>query len=592
MEGKVNRVRWGVAGVVGLLGVLLLPAGADAGRAITGPCRTEFCAGVSPDGSRVVFPFEEELTEGADERQIYERSAGKTRPLLPPEMSYWPRLDEVSADANHVFVTTNLSLAPEDTDGFGIDVFDISAEAITLISTGPFDGAGGAFASFMGASPDGTRAFFDVFGPPPSASACPGLYQRAGGQTTRVAFDPDPPEPPLCSAVKFGGVSADGSHLFFASEAELEAGDEREEDIYQQVGDVFTRLTTYPEPAGTCIDLVKFADASSDGRTVLFSTNSPVVPEDTDSTADVYKRRPDGTFVLVSRATDGGNEQCGFGGDRPVALSADGGTAIFETAARLSSLDVDSSADLYSANDNGAVELLSTGPADAGVDGRPNNIFPDWLALASDDAQGVAFETHHRLVAADRDTSIDVYLRAGGQTELISAGLLGKPVKSNAELLDISGDGRAIVFTTKEALAPRDLDHERDVYLRRADRERSVLLSGETIAPQMRIAKRGRLLQSGRVSIALSCPKSEASGPCRGRLALKRGRNGLRIGGASFRVVPGSRVRVPVRLRHRVSVPKSPFVRVRGIDALGNVQIVTQRIRITARSHSSKRPGR
>ena len=570
-----------------LLVALVLPASAWAGRAVTGPCRTVFCAGVSADGSRVVFPFEEELTEGAGERQVYERSGGAIHPLLPSGLRYSVRLDEVSADANHIFVTTNLSLAAEDADGFGIDVFDISAGAITLASSGPFDAAGGAFVSFMGASPDGARAFFDVFGPPsPDSSMCPGLYQRAGGQTTRVAPDPQPPTPPVCSTVKFGGVSADGSHLFFSSGAELEPGDEQGEDIYQQVGGVLTRLTTYPEPESGCVDLVKFADASSDGGTVLFSTNVGIVAEDTDSTVDVYKRRPDGTFVLVSRGTDGGNLPCGFDGDRPVALSADGGIAIFETTARLSPADTDFSNDLYSASDNGAVELLSTGPADASVDGRPNNIFPDWLALASDDAQGVAFETHHRLLAADRDTAIDVYLRVGGQTKLISAGAQNG-VKSNAELLDISGDGSTMVFATKEALVPRDLDHERDVYLRRADRERSVLISAETIAPQMRIAKRGRLLRSGRVSIALSCPKSEVSGPCRGKLLLKRGRNGPRIGRASFRIAPGSRARVSVRLRHGASVPKSAFIRARGIDALGNAQSVTQRIRI-----EGYRPGR
>ncbi len=576
------RLRWGIVVVAALAGMLVLPAVASAGRAITGPCRTVFCAGISQDGSRVVFPFEEELTAGAGERQIYERSAGRTRALLPAER-FTPRFDGVSADAAHVFVTTNLALAPEDTDGFGIDLFDISAGRAALISTGPLDPAGGGgFVSFMGSSPDGSRVFFDAFSPltPDDLDNCPDLYQRFAGQTTLVAPDPEPPAPPLCSSVQFGGVSADGSHLFFLSENELEPGDERGDDIYQQVGSSLTRLTTYPEPEGTCVDLVKFADASSDGGTVLFTTTAQVVAEDTDAAGDVYKRRPDGTFSLVSRDTDGGSGQCGLEGDRPIALSADGGTAIFETTSRLSPMDSDSSNDLYSADDSGGLELLSTGPTDASVDGRANNILPDWLALASDDAKRVAFEAHHRLVAEDKDSAVDVYLRTGGQTELISVGLPGKPVNTNAELLALSGDGGAIVFATKEALTPRDLDHERDVYLRRADQERSVLISGETIAPQMRIAKRGRLLRLGRVSIPLSCPKSEVSGPCRGKLLLKRGRNGPRIGRASFRIAPGHRARASVRLRGSAPVAKSAFVRVRGIDALGNAEVVTQRIRI------------
>ncbi|HXR29883.1 MAG TPA: hypothetical protein VN752_01920 [Solirubrobacterales bacterium] len=584
--------------VAALAGMLALPVTAEAGRAITGPCRTVFCAGISQDGSRVVFPFEEELTAGAGERQIYERSAGKTRALLPYERSSektgallpprgkdWPRLDEVSVDATHVFVTTNRPLAPEDTDGLGTDLFDISGGRATLISTGPLDAQsnGGAIASFMGISPDGGRVFFDAFTPMTAddADGCPDLYQRAAGQTTLVAADPDPPPPPICSTTVFGGVSADGFHLFFSSAADLEPGDERGEDIYQQVGGVLTRLTTYPEPEGSCVDLVKFADASNDGSTVLFATNSPVTPEDTDSAFDVYKRRPDGTFVLVSRGTDGGSGQCGFGGDRALALAADGGVAIFETGARLSPADRDSSNDLYSADDSGAFELISTGPADASIDER-SSVFPDWPALASDDARRVAFETHQSLVAADKDTAADVYVRAGGATELISAGLPGRKAPGNAELLALSGDGSAVVFATAEPLVARDLDRARDIYLRGSGQERSALISRETIAPNMQIAKHGALLRSGRIAVRLSCPKSETSGPCRGRLVLTAGRRGARVGAASFRIAPGRRVRVPIRprARFRAAVPKSAFARARGIDALGNARVVARKIRI------------
>jgi hypothetical protein len=568
-----------------LAGVLALPVTAEAGRAITGGCRTVFCAGISWDGSRVVFPFEEELTAGAGKRQIYERSGGKTRALLPLLTGYWPQLAEVSADATHVFVMTSHALAPEDVDGSGVDVFDVSAGRITLVSTGPLDGSSGAgLELFAGSSPDGQRTFFEAFGPmtPQDTDTCLDLYERSAGQTVLVAPSPaPPPEPPVCDGVRFGGVSADGTHLFFTSGAELEAGDERGEDIYQQVGSTFTRLTTYPEPESGCVDLVKFADASSDGGTVLFSTNVQVVAEDTDSAGDVYKRRPDGTFVLVSRG-DGGSGQCGFDGDRPIALSADGTTAIFESVARLSPVDADSSNDLYSASDHGLVELISTGPTDANADGRANNIFPDWLALASDDARRVAFETHHPLVAADRDAAIDVYLRADGRTELISAGFGARPVGSNAELLALSADGGAVVFTTKEPLVAKDLDRDRDVYLRGSGEERSALLSAERIPPQMHIAKRGSILRFGGVGVRLSCPGSEASGPCHGRLVLKQGRKGPRLGGAGFRIESGEPERVRVRLQPRLRYAKLKTVlaRARGVDALGNARVVTRKVRI------------
>lgn len=436
----------------------------------------------------------------------------------------------------------------------------------------------------MGASLDGARVFFEAFLAPASGSpnVCPRLFERFAGQSALLASDPSPPSPPVCESAKFGGVSADGTHVFFTSGAELEPGDKvgDGDDIYQRVGASLTRLTTYPTPEGECVEQVKFADASSDGGTVLFSTTAQVVAEDTDSTADVYKRRPDGTFSLVSRGTDGGRQPCGpLGGDRPVALSADGSTAVFETTARLSPVDSDSSNDLYSADDSGALDLVSTGPTDNNADER-SSVFPDWLALASDDAKSIAFETHQRLVSADRDSAADVYMRAGGQAELVSVGTADKTVASDAELLALSADGSAVVFATSEPLVARDTDRERDVYLRRSGLERSTLLSGETIAPAIHIARRGSLLRPGRIGIALSCPKSETSGPCRGKLILKRSRKAARIGTASFQVAPGRRMRVAVRLRRGSLVPRSAFARVRGVDALGNARVVTQRIRM------------
>jgi hypothetical protein len=528
-----------------------------------------------------VFPFEGELTAGAGDRQLYEWSGGGLRPLLPPDLKYWPQLDEVSADATHVFVTTNLALSPEDTDGFGIDVYDLSGGQATLVSGGPFDA--GPFVSFAGASPDGSRAFFEAFPAPTpgSSSFCPGLYEHFTGQSSLLAPDPDPPLPPVCDSVKFGGVSEDGSHVFFTSESELEPGDETGEDIYQRVGTSLTRLTTYPEPKNGCVDLVKFADASRDGGTVLFATNTQVVPEDNDSTFDVYKRHPDGTFSLVSRGTDGGNQPCGFGGDRPVALSADGSTAIFETTARLSPADTDSSNDLYAVSDGGSPELLSTGPTDSNVDER-SVVFPDWLALASSDARRVAFETKQPLVAADKDAATDVYIGAEGHTELISANAGEKGSGGNAELLALSGDGSTVVFATNESLVARDRNGKRDVYLRRVGSDHSVLLSGETIAPLMRIAKRGSLLRSGAIAVRLACPKAETSGPCRGRLVLSPGRRKPRLGTASFRIAPGRSARVVVhpRPRYRESVPRVVLARAHGADALGNSRVSLRRIRI------------
>ena len=574
--------------------LLALPAGAWAGRAQTSECPRELCAGVAPDGSRVVFAFGEELTAGVGRSQVYEWTAGRLRAVIPvppgASASIPGSFVGESADLQHIFVETALPLATGDLDGGAFDVYDLSGGAATLVSTGPLDGDNASpFMSFMGASPDGARVFFDAFSVLTSDDLdnCPDLYQRSAGQTTLVAPEPDPPPPPpLCNSVAFGGVSADGSHLFFSSADDLEPADERGEDIYQQVGSAFTRLTTYPEPEGSCVDLVRFVDASRDGGTVLFATNSPVTAEDTDSAFDVYKRSPDGTFVLVSHGSDGGSGQCGLGGDRAIALSADGGTAIFETTARLSPADTDSSNDLYSADGNGAISLVSTGRTDPNVDER-SVIFPDWVAGVSDDAAHVAFETRQGLVSGDKDNSTDVYMRTNGQTELVSTGPLDRDAKSRAELLGVSGDGSTVVFASTEALAKRDGDAGRDVYRWRSGPRgpSTTLLSAETIAPRMRISTHARLLTSGSIKVGLACPKIETHGPCTGRIRLTQGRAGRTLGRGDFRIAAGRTRRIAVRLKDSHLPPGPLFAHARGADQVGNRSTIVRRVAVV-------RPGR
>ena len=263
---------------------------------------------------------------------------------------------------------------------------------------------------------------------PGDSGSCWFVYERVGGVTNPVVFGPrpqDPLPPHLCHGDSFDGVSADGSHLFFSTDRRLIDADEGEDDIYQRVGGALSLVTTYPERVGksNCVDIPRYADASADGATVLFSTNIAVSPEDTDEAFDVYERRPDGSFVLISRGTDGG-PGCGFGGDRAIALSADGTIAIFETRAQLSAADHDSSNDLYRAQDGAAPLLLSTGPTDPSVD-EHSVVFPDWVTAVSADARTVAFETKAPLVADDRDHSMDVYVNVDGTTALASTG----PVK-------------------------------------------------------------------------------------------------------------------------------------------------------------------
>jgi hypothetical protein len=581
-----------LAAALALAAAIAFPGTAWAGHARTTECPQELCAGVSDDGSRVVFPFAEELTRGSSWPQVYEWSAGRLHPLVEipkgASRTHAIGLDGASGDVGHVFVETSLSLAPEDIDGGAWDIYDVGGGTPVLVSTGPLDVAvnGLSFASYDGASADGSRVFFRSLTPMVAgdASPCGGSYERANGITTRLTAGPNPIlplSPNQCYTQDFDGVSADGSHLFFTTDEDLLHEGRWGKDIYQRVGSSLSVLTTYPDPPGTCIDIPKFGAASADGGTVLFSTNSPISPEDTDEAFDAYKREPDASFVLVSRGTDGGTG-CGFGGDRPVALSADGRTAIFETGARLSPADSDSSNDLYRAEDGQPPLLLSTGPTDPNAD-EQSKVFPDWVTDASADARTVALETKAPLVAADRDRSMDVYVNVNGSMELASTGPRQGSAASAAELLGISDDGQTVAFATKGRLTDSDLDRDRDVYLRRVPTKRTVLLSAEEIAPRMRLGRRGLLQATGHAVVRVACPKAETSGPCHGTVSLSKGKK--RLGSASFRIASGKRGKVSVRLPKSSSSPRSmrALALVRGTDRLGNSTVTTGSVRLTLR---------
>lgn len=582
----------GVLGLtlVALAMALVVPASAQAGRPIDAGlgCRTALCATLSTDGSRVVFPRPGELIAGAGDRQVYEWREGQLKALLPSGFppDQWVQLDGVSADAAHVFLTTRAALSPADIDGSGLDIYDLQNGTATLASTGPLDrpGAPGELPIFQGASPDGSRIFFQDMRAltTEDLDSCPSLYERAAGQTRIVAPNPKPPRHPVCEWARFGGVSGDGSRLFFVSGVGLQAGDEGEDDIYQQVGPTLTRLTTYPQPRWNCVARPSFVASSADGNTILFSTNTPVVPEDTNGNDDLYKRRPDGSFALVSKGTPAGQNCVPSMAVRGVALAADGGRTIFETTAALSPADLDAAADLYAADESGAFELLSTGPTDPHV-AEPTTVSPDWVALASADARTVAFETRQRLLAADRDDSLDVYARVGGITSLLSAGPAARSGSRSpwAELAGISADGSTVVFATREGLVAGDTNGERDFYLRRLDAARPVLLSAERMAPKMRVAPGAVRLRLARVAVRLGCPETESNGPCRGTLRLAAGRSGGPLGKSSFSIAVGKRQRIVVRLRKALPpTRRSLLASARGADALGNAALVTRKVRL------------
>ena len=137
------------------------------------------------------------------------------------------------------------------------------------------------------------------------------------------------------------------------------------------------------------------------------------------------------------------------------------GTRVFlQTDERLTTGDTDNSLDVYMREGSGTT-LVSTGPG-AGAFGA----YDSYFAAASTDGSRVFFTTRGALVGSDNDQSLDLYERSGGTTTLVSTGPAGGNGPWGADLAGISDDGTKVFFHTAEALVASDTDSAQDVYQR------------------------------------------------------------------------------------------------------------------------------
>lgn len=141
-------------------------------------------------------------------------------------------------------------------------------------------------------------------------------------------------------------------------------------------------------------------------------------------------------------------------------ISADGSTVVFATTDRLVPSDTDTRTDVY-VRTGTTTSLVSANLPVAG-----NGPFNAFFSGASADASHIFFATSEPVVAADTDTSTDVYERFAGTTTLVSVGPSGGSGPFPADLRSVSSDGLRAIFTTDEPLTPDDTDSNADIYER------------------------------------------------------------------------------------------------------------------------------
>jgi len=167
------------------------------------------------------------------------------------------------------------------------------------------------------------------------------------------------------------------------------------------------------------------AQATTDGRYLLFATATPMVETDTDAARDVY-RYDAGTREMVRISTG----DSGVGGNAPgvdadfsapaehhpnTAISASGQKVVFTTAEALSPLDGNGEPDVYLWTP-GHVSLVTTGSVGGGafVKGSIGGTRVE-QPMISDSGQDIYFQTPGALTPADGDDLGDVYTaRVGG----------------------------------------------------------------------------------------------------------------------------------------------------------------------------------
>ncbi len=346
-------------------------------------------------------------------------------------------------DGAAAYLVTTAQLTDDDVDDSGdLYRYEVADGSLTRVSSGavPAD----AIATRVYPSDDGGRVYFLARGelvPGQGTSGSPNMYVLDGEGLRFVATLAEDDTWPMgtTNLSAFSDVDLTpgaGSRVLLATKAALRAEDtDAALDLYlysdaEGGPPLLVSKTAYggnaEEPVrmsrGVLHNLPRFARAAprmlaDDGRRVLFMTNEPLLPQDTDSATDVYEWF-DGTVRLLS-----------VGGDARDVLflgaSLDGASVFISTPERLVSADDDAGDyDLYAARIGGGFPE-SAPPRGECEDGCPSSPPPGRLTRR--DPPTIS----HR----DRAASAQLRLRAPTRHQrarMVARGQLALAVRASA----------------------------------------------------------------------------------------------------------------------------------------------------------------
>lgn len=433
-------------------------------------------AGISDDGRHVVFDSNARnlsATQTSGRRQVYlrDRSAGTTTLLTRYPSGVAPISDSanarISADGRYVVFDTYAAFVASD-DNAERDVyrFDRQTGEFALISVTPDGHAGNRESYEPQISADGSSVVFYTW----ATNLTPGdtntlwdllLSKPATGTMQRVSVKADGSQPvdwfPLLP--QNGALSGDGRYVIFNTPEALVAADTNDDgDGYR-----YDSQTGAPERVtfgAAGIQLDEYAEVtaiSRDGRRVLLET----------AAANVIAAQPRGNSRVFLRDLVGGvnthvtfrsgAEQ--FGDDVYSAQMSDDGSVVVAATMNDGYVADDNNdlTDVYRQNGRSSpAERVSRPSPDVTVTAA-NHDSGDWDQgyAASEDLRYVAFGSRaSNLVVGDTNGADDIFVRDRllGTTERVSVSSSGEQGLCRSSRVDISADGRYVVFHSCSAL--------------------------------------------------------------------------------------------------------------------------------------------
>ena len=420
---------------------------------------------LSADGRFIAFSswasnLVEDDTNAVDDIFVHDQLLGTTEPAsqlwIVAEANAHSQYPDISADGRYVaFHSRASNLVPGDTnnesDIFVHDQVTGVTERVSVAS----NGAQASTFSFIPSISDDGR--FVSFHSDASNDLTGGL---AFGRNVFV-YDRDEDTIELAS-IGVGGVPANGSSYFSmisangryvtfqSSASNLVARDENGEvDIFVYDRDTGrTECVSVAHDGGEANDSSRDAAISGDGRFVVFTSNaSNLVPEDMDSTADIFVYdRQQQTIELVSVADSGvkANGSC----ENP-SISDDGRFVVFaSSASNLVPEDTGYSDVFVFDRETDTIERVSVTTDGHQANGSSGIDYGDVNCLSAD-GRFVAYESHaSNLVPGDDNGAKDIFVydRQTRSVVCASRNESDEAGDLSSETPALSADGRYIAF--------------------------------------------------------------------------------------------------------------------------------------------------